>query len=235
MPAIERALADPAGQERRLELRTRKHSDGRGRTGQSGPSRADRCTSTPRDPRPSRDDQGCQARVLVVIRARGRSRWPALTRRACSTCGSRQSRPLRSPRLSERSGTRRSTSASTGRRDLARSRGCVPPHPATSSSTARPAWGRAGFRTPIAGPAEAASTTGAGRCGGLSLGAVDPRQANVAVSRSIRRRNGRNLYELPSAIRSCCTCPCRHQSASDLRSRLPSPLSSWPTRSPRCS
>jgi len=58
--------------------------DGRGRTAQSGPSRQDRCTPTPRDPRPSRDDQGGKARLHVVVRARGRSRRSARTRRAGS-------------------------------------------------------------------------------------------------------------------------------------------------------
>ena len=109
---------------------------GRGRTGQSGPSRQDRCTPTPRDTRPSRDDQGRSKRVLVVVRARGRSRRPALTRGTRSTCHARPSRPLRTPRLSERSGTRGSAGASSRRRGLARSRGCVPRHSAAPPLTA---------------------------------------------------------------------------------------------------
>ena len=89
--------------------------DGRSRAGQSGPSRKDRCTPTPRDPRPSRDDQGGKARLLVVVRARGRSRRPAPARRARSTCQPRTSRPFRPPRLSERSGTSSAISPSTTR------------------------------------------------------------------------------------------------------------------------
>ena len=98
--------ADAAG-------RQQEATDGRGRTGQSGSSRQDRCTPTARDPRPSRDDQGGKARLLVVVRARCRSRRPAVARRARSTCQPRSSRALRSPRLSERSGPSSAISPST--------------------------------------------------------------------------------------------------------------------------
>ena len=105
-----------ARQDKLGDAGTRKASGhGRGRTGQSGPSRQDRCTPTPRNPRLSRDDQGRQAGLLVVVRARGRSRRSARTRRARSTCGARPSRSLRPPRLFERSGTRGSISPSTTR------------------------------------------------------------------------------------------------------------------------
>jgi hypothetical protein len=92
---------------------TGSNQDGRGRTGQSGPSRENRCTPTPRDPRPSRDDQGRKKGFLVVVRTRGRSRRPAPARRARSTCQPRPSRSLRSPRLSERSGTSSAISPTT--------------------------------------------------------------------------------------------------------------------------
>ena len=41
----------------------------------------------------------------------------------------------------------------------------------------------------------------AGRCIGLSLDRVDPRQTNVAISRSIRWRNGRTLKDASRAGR----------------------------------
>ena len=174
--------------------------DGRGRTGQSGPSRQDRCTSTPRDPRPSRDDQGCQGGLHVVVRARGRSRRPARSRGARSTCGTRPSRPLRSLGLSVRAGASSAcaTASHLAGRPLARSRGCVRPIPAAPPRTAwRPAR-RADFAVPAVIRPPVAPDSGAGWCIGLSLPWVDPRQPDVAISRSIGRRTGCNLHELPT-------------------------------------
>ena len=84
--------------------------------------------------------------------------------------------------------------------------------------------GRAGLGMPSAGRSPAGPKSGAGCCTRLSLDWVDPRQADVAISRSIGRRNGRNLHEQPSfASSSCRTYTSRHQPSQALRSRLPSP------------